>query len=173
MSAATRRFIYIRSIHSFFFTLSLIAAALVCSPGTSAAEPFKSRVTANWYNILLALPPALGGAGQASFVGTSQTTHLGKAAQRGTLTLQAPTAPYVFPGSGSVTITAANGDELTFNYTGHLHQDTGEGIGTFVFTGGTGRFAHATGSGTFYAQINLLQAAPQAMTVVLDGQISY
>jgi hypothetical protein len=72
-----------------------------------------------------------------------------------------------------VTITAANGDKLTFNYTGNLHLDTHEGAGTFVFTGGTGRFANAIGGGTFYAVIDLALPTNQGMTVVLDGQISY
>jgi hypothetical protein len=159
---------------SLVFALVLVGATSAGSPVAVGAEPFKSRVTANWDNIFAALPPALGGLGQANFVGTSQTTHLGKAAQRGTLALQPPVvAPHIFPGSGSVTITGANGDQLTFSYTGNLDANTGVGQGNFTFTGGTGRFANATGGGTFYAQINLAQAAPQPMTVVLDGQIGY
>jgi hypothetical protein len=36
-----------------------------------------------------------------------------------------------------------------------LNAATGEGTGTFTFTGGTGRFADATGGGTFDALIDL------------------
>src|SRR5262245_59695456 len=114
MTAATRRFVPNRFTQSLVFVSVLIAAISARTQVANGAEPFKSRVTANWDNIFLALPPALNDAGQANFAGTSQTTHLGRAAQRGTLALQPPTAPYVFPGSGSVTITAANGDQLTF-----------------------------------------------------------
>ena len=76
-------------------------------------------------------------------------------------------------GHGSVTITAANGDTLSFDYVGLLFADTGEGVGTFTFTGGTGRFAHASGSGTFDALIDLSLPDHQPMTVVLDGRISF
>ena len=158
---------------SLVVTSALIVAISACAPAVRGAEPFKSRVTANWDNVFAALPPVLGGLGQANFAGMSQTTHLGRAAQRGNLALGAPLAPTVFPGSGSVTLTAANGDQLTFTYTGQLFADTGEGKGTFSFTGGTGRFAKAKGEGTFYALIDLSQPSNQAMIVVLDGQIAY
>jgi hypothetical protein len=50
---------------------------------------------------------------------------------------------------------------------------TGEGTGTFTFTGGTGRFAHATGHGTFDAFIDLSLPNDQPMIVTLDGKIQY
>ena len=162
------------------FKATLAAAAvLVTLLGVSPAlakkpEPFKSRVVATWDNVFAALPVPLG-IGQANFAGTSQTTHLGNAAQRGTLALHPTTTSFadgVFPGDGTVTITAANGDTLTFKYEGNLYLATGEGKGTFTFTGGTGRFANATGTGMFYAQLNLT-VPNQPMTVVLDGGINY
>jgi hypothetical protein len=79
----------------------------------------------------------------------------------------------IAPGNGSVTITAANGDTLSFDYIGELNAITGEGLGTFIFTGGTGRFTGATGNGTFRALINVNLAANQPMTVVLNGRIRY
>ena len=160
--------------------LSLLAYSLlvmsVTFPSPASAEnprPFKARVTAQWDNIFAALPPTLEGAGLANFLGTGQVTHLGKAGQAGSLTLEEPDDTGAFPGSGSVTMTAANGDTLTFDYVGYLNPATGEGIGTFKFTGGTGRFANASGCGTFDALIDVSQPVAQAMSVVLDGQISY
>jgi hypothetical protein len=134
----------------------------------SAVRPFKGNVTATWDNIFLALvaPPA-------HFAGGGPVTHMGMTTQAGTLVLEAPIAPGVFPGHGSVTITAANGDTVSFDYVGLLFADTGEGVGTFTFTGGTGRFAHVSGSGTFDAQIDLSLPDHQPMTVVLDGRISF
>ena len=98
---------------------------------------------------------------------------MGNTTQAGDLTLGPPTAPGVFPGSGSVTITAANGDTVTFKYQGTLYAGTGEGIGTFTFTSGTGRFANVAGGGTFYALIDTSLPTQQPMTVVLDGKIDY
>jgi hypothetical protein len=153
--------------------LCLALAASLSSGGVSpagAAEslPFHGRVSATWDNIFNGLfaPPA-------NFTGGGPVTHMGKTTQTGTLTLGLPIAPGIFPGSGSVTITAANGDELTFDYEGVLNAATGEGTGTFTFTGGTGRFADATGGGTFDALIDLSLPDDQPMTVTLDGEISY
>jgi hypothetical protein len=98
---------------------------------------------------------------------------MGNTKQRGTLTLEAPIAPNLYPGFGSVTITAANGDQLSFDYVGILNAGTGQGTGIFAFTGGTGRFARATGGGFFDASIDLSFATEQPMTVVLDGVISF
>jgi hypothetical protein len=151
-----------------------VASVAIPAPATAEnPRPFKARVTAQWDNVFAALPPSLGGAGLANFLGTGQVTHLGKAGQEGSLTLEEPVAPGVFPGSGSVTMTAANGDTLTFDFFGCLNAATGEGIGTFKFTGGTGRFANASGCGTFDALIDLSQRMAQDMTVILDGQIRY
>lgn len=159
---------------------SLIASVLIVTsfavpvPTTAGSpRPFKARVTAQWDNVFAALPPTFGGAGLANFLGSGQVTHLGKAGQAGSLTLEEPVGPGIFPGSGSVTMTAANGDTLTFDFVGYLHAATGEGIGTFNFTGGTGRFAGASGSGDFYALIDLSQPVAQGMSVVLDGHIRY
>jgi len=150
--------------------LALVACSLAqqVSAKEPKFQPFKSRVEAVWDNIFNGLfaPPA-------NFVGISQTTHMGRTAQQGTLVLGPPVAPGIFPGEGSVTLTAANGDKLSFDYVGLLNAATGEGAGTFVFTGGTGRFANAKGDGTFYALINTSLPANQPMVVTLDGRINY
>lgn len=159
---------------SLFAVVLLMTSVVVPVPATAESpRPFKARVTAQWDDVFAALPPNVGGAGLANFLGGGQVTHLGKAGQAGSLTLEEPVGPGVFPGSGSVTMTAANGDTLTFDFVGYLYAATGEGIGTFTFTGGTGRFANASGSGDFYALIDLSQPVAQGMSVVLDGHIRY
>ncbi|MEP6762500.1 MAG: hypothetical protein ABJA93_14190 [Sporichthyaceae bacterium] len=54
---------------------------------------------------------------------------------------------------GRVTLVAANGDELHWTYsgTGTPPDASGDVVlsGTFVITGGTGRFSSATGGGSF------------------------
>jgi hypothetical protein len=148
--------------------LCLVLATGLSPAGQKGGVPFKGRVTATWDNIFdgLRAPPA-------TFAGGGPVTHMGDTEQQGTLVLGPPVAPGVFPGYGSVTITAANGDQLTFDYQGLLFAATGEGVGTFTFTGGTGRFAHATGGGTFDALIDLSFLTEQPMSVILDGEIRY
>src|SRR5437660_78827 len=94
--------------------LSLVSLALCLplAPSISPAaangpRPFHGAVTAVWDNVFdgLFAPPA-------NFAGGGPVTHMGDTKQSGTLTLEAPVGPGIFPGSGSVTITAANGDKL-------------------------------------------------------------
>jgi len=146
----------------------LVVFGAAAPPAVAEERPFAGRVAATWDNIFdgLFAPPA-------TFAGGGPVTHMGLTQQQGTLVLEAPIADGVFPGYGSVTITAANGDQLTFDYVGLLFAATGEGVGTFTFTGGTGRFANATGGGTFDALIDLSLPADQPMTVVLSGKIDF
>lgn len=157
-------------------TAVIIAAILVCATSSFALAknfvPFKGSVVATWDNVYAALPPVAGGNSLATFNGTSQMTHMGRAAQSGTLTLT-PNGNPLIPGNGSVTITAANGDTVSFDYNGFLNPQTGEGTGKFNITGGTGRFLGATGQGTFYAVIDLSRPKDQPMTVELNGMIKF
>ena len=147
----------------------LVVLGVGASPAAAEERPFHGRVTATWDDVFYGLfaPPA-------TFVGGGPVTHMGKTTQTGTLTLDpVPDDDGNFPGYGSVTITAANGDTLSFDYEGLLDPITGEGWGTFTFTGGTGRFAHATGGGTFDAWIDVSLPEDQPMKVILDGKINY
>lgn len=81
--------------------------------------------------------------------------------------------PSGFDITGNLTLTAANGDELFITYhatTPYPDPATGafDPTGTFTITGGTGRFANATGGGTLSAHAN---AATPATTATLDGTI--
>lgn len=147
--------------------LLVISMTGMQSASAQISRPFGGRVVAKWDNVFNAL-----GGGQANFTGTSQMLHMGKSAQSGNLRL-GDLGPNGFPGTGMVTITAANGDKVTFRFIGLLNPLTGEGAGPLEIIGGTGRFAGATGVGTFYAWIDINSPAPQSMTVVLDGVIRY
>jgi len=137
-------------------------------------RPFGGRVVALWDNVFNALPIGATptSVGNANFEGTSQMKHMGRSAQAGNLSLGAPTVNGL-PGTGTVTITAANGDQVTFKFAGFLNPFTGQGAGPLEITGGTGRFAGASGTGTFYAVIDLSTPVNQRMTVLLDGTITY
>ena len=74
--------------------------------------------------------------------------------------------------TGTLTLTAANGDELFVQYeattpppdsTGAIHPQ-----GTFTIVGGTGRFVNASGGGTLSADANV---ANPATTATLNGTI--
>jgi hypothetical protein len=148
--------------------LSLALCGGLMASNLSAAgdhpRPFHGDVTATWDNIFNGLfaPPA-------KFVGGGPVTHMGNTTQSGTLTLEAPIALGMFPGFGSVTIVAATGDSVSFDYVGILNAVTGEGTSSFTFTGGTGRFADVSGQGTFDAIIDLSFPTAQPMAVTLDG----
>jgi hypothetical protein len=150
--------------------VGLVLVLAVASP-TKAADlrPFHGRTVATWANIFAGFTPA-----GAHFLGSGPVTHMGNTVQQGNLFFLAPPDQNGFaPGVGSVTLTAANGDKLTFHYAGVLDGNTGVGDGSFVFVGGTGRFAGATGGGSFHAVIDLSYPVDQPMTVVLDGQVNY
>src|SRR5579875_3463315 len=128
----------------FSFCLLLVLGASA-SPAAAEERPFHGSVEATWDDIFEAFGPD-----GATFEGGGPVTHMGNTTQTGILYLSSEAnAQGLYPGHGSVTITAANGDEVTFDYEGLLDPLTGEGTGTFTFTGGTGRFAGATGGGTF------------------------
>lgn len=162
-----------------FTALCGIAILVINTAGLQFASaqnprPFGGRVVAQWDNVFNALPIGATptSVGTANFAGTSQMKHMGRSAQAGNLSLGAPTVNGL-PGAGTVTITSANGDQVTFKFAGFLNPFTGEGAGPLEITGGTGRFTGAVGRGTFYAVIDLSTPANQSMTVLLDGIITY
>ena len=109
--------------------------------------------------------------------GTGTVSHLGQTTVHidGVLT---PTSPNTFTLAGSLTLTAANGDQLFGDFSG---SGTGFGgsTGTTVttITGGTGRFTGASGSvsGPFTQTPISMSAttATFATTFSLSGTISY
>jgi hypothetical protein len=94
---------------------------------------------------------------------TGNATHLGNFTR----------TEYLFLGpggtvSGTMVLTAANGDELLVDFSGGFTSPTTV-EGTYTFTGGTGRFRDATGTADFEA------ITPDGVHVVasFEGSISY
>lgn len=109
-----------------------------------------------------------------------KASHLGRVAGVGTdcIRLTDPgsnTTPpsYAFE-QGELTLTAANGDKLTCWYSGTFIPTTLYPVyavtGVFRVTGGTGRFANATGSGLLEGTENIETFQGQ---LELSGRISY
>ena len=92
----------------------------------------------------------------ATTAGTGNATHMGRITSDGNLTIVGEASCVDNEVGFSVemqdTFTAANGDKLTTAITMQLcpiAPGIYHGVGTYVVTGGTGRFASATGSGVF------------------------
>jgi hypothetical protein len=104
----------------------------------------------------------------ASGVGTA--THLGVITVERTATLTATSTAGVFDFSGEATLTAASGEKLTSTITGTFNANVGHADLVYEWTGGTGRFEHATGT-TFWSVD--VDGATGEYDVVANGQIIY
>ena len=97
---------------------------------------------------------------------TGQATHLGRFTRTETIVVDLTNGTF----TGTLVFTAANGDRLTADVAGHFtspHLDAAEG--TYVFTGGTGRFHNASGQAAFEAKA----VGPGAFDVKFNGTIQY
>ena len=126
---------------------ALIAGVISLSAATpalanSSQRPFRATLTET-----LSVEGPLSGSGNA--------THMGKVSDSGSLSVDKSNFPVSLVFSATGTLTAANGDEVFFSYV-VTQTDTAsppQGMnydesGNYTITGGTGRFAGATGSGT-------------------------
>ena len=100
--------------------------------------------------------------------GIGTATHLGAITVARTATLTATSTPGVFAFNGEATLTAATGERLTSTITGTLNAPTGHADLVYQWTGGTGRFEHATGT-TFWS----VDVVDGEYDVVANGQIIY
>jgi hypothetical protein len=100
--------------------------------------------------------------------GTGTATHLGAITVQRTATLTATATPGVFDFNGEATLTAASGEILTTTITGTFNAAVGHADLIYEWTGGTGRFEHATGT-TFWS----VDVADGKYDVVATGQIVY
>jgi len=90
----------------------------------------------------------------ALFTGTGTASHLGRSTNVNHITVSGPAnCPGGFANINIETLTAANGDTLVLTGDHDQGCPTGpnavHGTGDWTVTGGTGRFARATGQGTF------------------------
>jgi hypothetical protein len=99
---------------------------------------------------------------------SGQATHLGRYSLEESGTWHFTETGYAFDGTG--TCTAANGDQFTFEITIIVIVETGEENGLIEITGGTGRFAGATGWIDLESETNDLTGE---YTVSGTGTITY
>jgi hypothetical protein len=157
----------IRSLTVKFLALTL--TVLVASLAVPATErPF----SANGKGIAT---PILDGNGNLVGVeptGSGNATHLGLFTNTGKVIFTPDASnPNILHPTGEGVFTAANGDKLNFIVTGGaLDVTTGMGTGDFEFTGGTGRFANATGHTAAVVEQNFVTGAYE---ITLVGNIDY
>jgi hypothetical protein len=91
--------------------------------------------------------------GMVTLSGTGIATYLGPSANQGLVTITGPSScPGGFAVVNNETLTATHGDAIMLSITDvscPISQNVYHGTGTYVVTGGAGRFSGATGQGTF------------------------
>ena len=100
--------------------------------------------------------------------GTGTATHLGAITVERVATLTATSTPGIFDFEGDAILTSASGDQLTTEIHGTFNANIGHAELVYEWTGGTGRFEHATGL-TFWS----VDVANGEYDVVANGQIIY
>ena len=110
--------------------------------------------------------------------GTGKALHLGKVTWTSSEVANFcvdPSNPGKAAVTGTMVVTAANGDQLTISYQSTVQGDFAAGTltvtGTWTITGGTGRFSDASGSGTLTAAGSL--APPFDIAGEFVGGITY
>jgi hypothetical protein len=127
------------------FTLLLAAIALAVAPQLAWAihqVPFKGRAEGAITNV----SPDPGGGVVLTVITEGNATYLGRFSREEELLLDPGTGIF----TGDIVFTAANGDQLVGVVAGGFISPT-TATGTYTFTGGSGRFANATGGADFVA----------------------
>jgi hypothetical protein len=131
-----------------------VSQAMNIANGEDHSRPFKATIyysfASGWHS----------GAGNA--------THLGLLTTVSSYTDILDGEGNVIATNGHDVFTAADGSELIMDWSAILNADFTED-GTFVFSGGTGRFENATGSGTLHAYLT----GEYDIALIMTGTIVY
>ena len=155
-----------------FATIKLLMLTLALLAGNVVATATERPFSLNGGGVAV---PILNDAGQPvgiDVTGSGNATHLGLFTTLGKVFFTPdPNDPTQIIPSGEATLTASNGDKLTFVVAdGSQSLITGIGTGHFSFTGGTGRFANATGTISYVVEQNFVTGA---YTITAVGSIDY
>jgi len=153
------------SIKFLVLTLTLLVGSVAV---TATERPFSLNGT----GIAIPILDGNGNVVGAEPTGSGNATHLGMFTNTGHVDFTPDASnPTILHPSGGGVFTAANGDKLNFVIiTGALDLTTGIGTGDFAFTGGTGRFANASGHVSGVIQQNVITGAYE---LTLVGNIDY
>jgi hypothetical protein len=137
-----RRPLFLAVIAVAAVSLTSIAASAV-----AAETPFKGTVNAD--ETVVPSPPTA----SLNRDGTGTATYLGRYTEHIVMTINLPT----LSSTGTATFTAANGDTLTATVVGQATRTgptTLSIVEVYTITGGTGRFADATGNFTLQSTVD-------------------
>ena len=126
---------------------SAVSLASIAVSAVAAETPFKGTVNAVETGTVV-FPTA-----SLTRDGTGTATYLGKYTEHIAMTIDLPT----MSSTGAATFTAANGDTLTATVVGQATRTgptTLSIVEVYTITGGTGRFADATGTFTLKSTVN-------------------
>jgi hypothetical protein len=153
-------------------SLKLLVLTLTLLIGSLAVAATERPFSLNGRGIAVPILDENGNLLGAEPTGSGNATHLGMFTNTGKV-MFVPDAsnPNIVHPNGGVVFTAADGDKLNFVIiSGALDLTTGIGTGDFEFTGGTGRFASATGRTSGVVQQNVITGAYE---LTLVGNIDY
>lgn len=155
-----------------YLSIKFLALALTLLAGSVAANATERPFSLNGGGIAVPIVNETGQVIGINVTGTGNATHVGLLTTLGKVFFSPdPNDPNQIIPSGEATLTAANGDKLVFVVAdGSQSLITGIGTGHFSFTGGTGRFANATGTISYVVEQNFLTGA---YTVTAVGSIDY
>ena len=144
-----------------FLNIKTLALALILLLGNMPVGAQERPFSCSGKGVATIIPGS--GAPVADVIGTGNATHLGMFASAGRVTFNPdPNDPTLGHPSGQATFTAADGDKLETVFVAEetsMDLTTGIGGGTFHFTGGTGKFANATGEGSSPCASNVISAS--------------
>jgi hypothetical protein len=144
--------------------LVVVALAVAGTASATTSVPFKGgysgAATVSFPSVLI--------------TASGEATHLGSSAETVSLTVGPSPVPLCLTNHGTAVLTAANGDRVFLAASGTTCLNPSTGLvslsGTQTITGGTGRFAGASGTLTVSGTAN---PATDALTYTLKGSISY
>jgi hypothetical protein len=151
--------------------LVLAALPLAGGVGTGKARPFQARSV----GYILADNTEINGT--YDFVMNGQATHLGRFELQLLGILWFPEGPEGPMNVSSGSMIAANGDSVNIHMVDYFdHFDDSLGVvarGTYAITGGTGRFANASGTGSYIAIVDVIHFLAPITTFAFDGTVVF
>ena len=133
-----------------FFGKIMLGFALIALLSMTSTVAFAARVPfkGEGNGEIIGAVPGPNGISMTA-VAEGNATHLGKFTREEHLLLNPQTGAF----TGDVVFTAADGSQLTATLTGNFTSEA-TALGSYIFTGGTGRFAETTGSADFSAVLS-------------------